>query len=508
MKSVARGASLAVLISLMGSAGQAAITADQLWAAWQDAGARAGLTVTAEATNREGSSLRLSGVTISVGSAATPAPSVEAVIDEILLTEAADGSVTVVPSPELSIATGDEVNGAAVVLSHSGGAIIVTENLGELVYDLTAAELAADVSISAVSTISKDDGTAARADYAMTMTLANPAAKVTDTPNANRTFAFNVAADAISYAVQSSDEGLSTSSAQTSTTADVVINGNFAAPKTLALAELSTPQAWSAALAEGMALSVDATQGASESTAKEENAFVPMDLTATGLPGTARFAFSKDGYDVGATGEGLQLVVKSASLPVPEVKVGMGPVEIAIAMPIMSGTMPGDFGVTLKMADVVVSEDFWGMIDPAAQLSRDAAQLSLVAKGTMLIDILALMAAESGGMTEVAPPQPLTLDIPELLVSAAGAMLTGSGAFAFDNATGTPVPAGEANLTLTGGNKLIDGLIAIGMLTEEDAGGARMMMSMFMNSTGDDVLTSRIEAKADGSISVNGQRIQ
>jgi hypothetical protein len=126
----------------------------------------------------------------------------------------------------------------------------------------------------------------------------------------------------------------------------------------------------------------------------------------------------------------------------------------------------------------------------------------------MLIDILAMMAAEGAGMTEVVPPQPLTLDIRELAVSAAGALLTGSGAFTFDNASGQPVPAGEANVTLTGGNTLIDGLIAIGVLTEEDAGGARMMMAMFMDATGDDVLTSKIEAKADGSVSVNGQRVQ
>jgi len=102
----------------------------------------------------------------------------------------------------------------------------------------------------------------------------------------------------------------------------------------------------------------------------------------------------------------------------------------------------------------------------------------------------------------------LTLNIPEVMVSAAGAVLAGSGFFTFDNATGQPLAAGEANVTLTGGNKLIDGLIALGVLSEEDAGRARMMMAMSMNSAGDDVLKSKIEARADGSILVNGQRVQ
>lgn len=91
MKYVAHGASMAVLICLSGGSAQAAITADQLWAAWQDAGAQAGLSVTAEAESREGTSLRLSGVTVSVTTPDDPATVAEAIIEEILLTEGADG---------------------------------------------------------------------------------------------------------------------------------------------------------------------------------------------------------------------------------------------------------------------------------------------------------------------------------------------------------------------------------------------------------------------------------
>jgi len=73
MNIVKRGAGLAILISLSGGVGQAAITAEQLWAAWQDAGAQAGLSVTADAAIREGTSLRLSGVTIPQTAAITAA---------------------------------------------------------------------------------------------------------------------------------------------------------------------------------------------------------------------------------------------------------------------------------------------------------------------------------------------------------------------------------------------------------------------------------------------------
>ena len=508
MNFVARGAGLAMLMGMTAGASEAAITADQLWAAWQDAGAQAGLAVSAEAVTREGTSLRLSGVTVSVGTAADAATVSEAVIDEILLTEGADGSVTILPSAELRMSGGDDAIRGSLALRHDGGSIRVTEALGEMVYDLTAAELVADLSVSAVSALTKSDGSEARADYAVSVALVNPAVKVTDTPDLNRTVDFAIAAQALNYAVQATDEGMDSTSAQTSTTADVAITGRFAAPRTLAMADLSTPAAWAAALSEGMALTLQSTQGQSESSVKDESPFASMDVTATALPGTAAFALSKDGYDLRATGGGLQATVRTPDLPVPEVTLNMGPLEFGIAMPIMAGDAAGNFGLTLKLSDITANEEVWGLIDPTAQLPRDPAQVTLVTSGTMLIDILAMMAAEGAGMTEVVPPQPLTLDIRELAVSAAGALLTGSGAFTFDNASGQPVPAGEANVTLTGGNALIDGLIAIGVLTEEDAGGARMMMAMFMDATGDDVLTSKIEAKADGSISVNGQRVQ
>lgn len=55
---------------------------------------------------------------------------------------------------------------------------------------------------------------------------------------------------------------------------------------------------------------------------------------------------------------------------------------------------------------------------------------------------------------------------------------------------GFPAPLGEANVTVTGANALIDGLIATGLITEDDAMGARMMMGMFMVPSGDDSLTS------------------
>jgi hypothetical protein len=71
-----------------------------------------------------------------------------------------------------------------------------------------------------------------------------------------------------------------------------------------------------------------------------------------------------------------------------------------------------------------------------------------------------------------------------------------------------PRPEGSINLRLEGANALIDKLIQMGIVQQEDAMGARMMMSMFTIPDGDDVLTSTIEVNEQGHVLANGQRIQ
>ena len=100
------------------------------------------------------------------------------------------------------------------------------------------------------------------------------------------------------------------------------------------------------------------------------------------------------------------------------------------------------------------------------------------------------------------------LSLNELKLSAVGAELTGTGAATFDNSAGTPKPVGAIDLKLVGANALIDKLVAMGLIPEDQAMGARMMMGMFGQAAGEDTLTSKIEFKEDGGIYANGQRIQ
>ena len=73
------------------------------------------------------------------------------------------------------------------------------------------------------------------------------------------------------------------------------------------------------------------------------------------------------------------------------------------------------------------------------------------------------------------------------------------------------IPAGTRVriVTIDAGCGLKNRLAAMGLLTNEDAMGARMMISMFsVPGEGEDVLTSTVTVTEDGQVLANGQRIR
>jgi len=72
-----------------------------------------------------------------------------------------------------------------------------------------------------------------------------------------------------------------------------------------------------------------------------------------------------------------------------------------------------------------------------------------------------------------------------------------------------PRPEGSLTLVLEGAEALIDQLIATGVIRQEDAMGAMMMMSMFAQpGETEDSLTTTLEIDADGGVIANGQRLR
>ncbi|WP_372886978.1 DUF2125 domain-containing protein [Shimia sp.] len=197
-----------------------------------------------------------------------------------------------------------------------------------------------------------------------------------------------------------------------------------------------------------------------------------------------------------------------AGIPLPII-MDMKELAYGIAMPLLQDNMAQDFSARFKLAGLTVSDMLWGVFDPGAMLPRDPATLAVAVNGTTTL--FADLVASEG---EDYPGELNSLTLSELLVDMVGARLSGSGAFTFDNTDmqtfdGMPRPEGSINLSLSGANRLIDTLVAMGLLPEEQAMGGRMMMAMFaVPGAGEDELTSVIEINADGHVLANGQRLQ
>ena len=481
---------------LMSGTAHAALTADQVWQSWKDAGALVGLTISAATENNSGGVLTLNGVSIA------PEGMSGLTISDMTLTEASDGSVEIVPGADIGVAMSGDTEGA-VNVTHDGLTITAREADGGMAYDYSAAQLDV-VYDSTYPGVSFDGSEAPKVTASGNVGFTNLSGSYSDTPGANRTFGLDIMADTLAYTTNSDDPGMEMKQTSTSETAGIEMSMDFALPSTIALTAIASAADFTTALNEGLSFSLTSKQGESTGTVKQESAFMPMDLMLNAGGGEGTMLFNKDTFSVKSAAAGLNIESGAGMMPVP-VKVTSGPMQFDMTSPVIATETAGDYSFVLKLADFSLNEEAWAMFDPNAALPRDAAQIAIDISGKTKIDLPGLITAEESGM---APPIPApeSLNITELGLQVAGAALAGTGAFTFDNSMGIPMPLGEANVTVTGANALIDGLIATGLMSEDDAMGARMMMGMFMvPGANADELTSKIEAKEGMQILVNGQ---
>ena len=222
---------------------------------------------------------------------------------------------------------------------------------------------------------------------------------------------------------------------------------------------------------------------------------------------------SRLAYEIQSKGMAVNLA--GGEFPFP-VELGMEDVVFLLQIPVMASEEEQDFALGVTLGDFTTSDLLWSIFDPTGQLPRDPATISmdLSGKAKLFLDLLNpedMEALESG---TAMPGEVNSVKLSNLTVRAAGAELTGEGAFTFDNTDlvtfeGMPAPTGEVNLSLSGGNGLLDKLIAMGLLPEDEAMGMRMMMGVFaVPGDGEDTLNSKIEVKGNGQILANGQRIK
>ncbi len=493
-----------ILVAAGTSAAQADVTSADVWAAWQSMATQMGETLTAGSETQDGGTLTVTDMAVSME---TTDASATGTIPEVVFTENGDGtvSITMTPSYDVMLNVTPEEGGETVEMSlniayeglnltasgdpdavnYDFDASSVTISVGDLVVDEEQMELDVDVTLSDVAG-SYETGADASVVSKVTAATMNLVAHMDEPDGGDGTF--DMTAELADISMES--EG----------SVALMAGG---------VKELST------ALANGQSSMTTVTHGAGSYEVVLDNKDDSFDLNGSAESGALTVGLSSEAltYDVSNTGIAMNL--SGAQIPLPEVAVTMAEMGFALTTPVSKSEEPQDFAFALTLNELGVSEMIWGLIDPSSALPHDPAtlRLDLAGKANFLFD---LFDPESMEMVDAEMPAEIhELDVNELKLEVAGADLTGNGGFTFDmnnleTFDGVPAPTGRLNLQLTGANALLDNLVAMGLLPQDQAMGARMMMGLFARpGEGEDSLVSEIEIDgATGAISANGQRLQ
>ncbi len=486
------------------SLAQADVTGAEVWDNWKIGGNSIGQVLTPGSVTQTGDTLTISDLQISM---AAPEVDISGTIAMVEFRDRDDGTVAVTFSPSYRMtikATPEDEDAVDMVIdvSQSGMTMVASGGDGEIAYDFLAPEM----TVNLVSVVVDGE----QADVSVTGVISGMNGNYTltegDMPIVSSRF--NAENFAMDVAATEPDDG-GGNFAMTITVADITSESTAAMTPMIASDNLS------AMLAAGFSVTGSFTHGAAGYGIDFADGADTFQLQSSADGGALDLVMDDEALGYSISNTGLSVVFSGSDIPLPEVAFDLGEIGFDFLMPSTVSDKPSEFGLGITLADLGVSDMIWGMVDMTGALPHDPATLIVDLSGNMnwLIDIFDPAVAESLGDEVPAELQDLTLN--DLTLSVAGAELTGTGDFTFDNSDletfdGLPAPTGAIDLKLVGGNALLDALVAMGMLPEDQAMGARMTMGLFARpGDGEDTLVSKIEVDgATGAISANGQRLQ
>ena len=500
--------STATIALLSGSGAFADITPEQVWQNWQDMSTSYGQSVTAATVARDGDTLVVDGVQFASDQDGVKSTST---VSQIKFTDNGDGTVKVTMSDdqvmEVSTAANAAVAGSVeskstISISHPGMAITASGTPA-------ATNYAIDAPTMMFKLMGLDGEGASAQDTKIEGTLTGLMAKYVIEPGtAGTKLESEFSTKSLAVAIDSNNGADGSSGKLNITFNDFAgkTNGNFIG--TAAMEDLAK------AVKAGFAIDGNFSYTGMNIDFDGKDSAGPTKLTGVGTSGDVSFMINADTMTYGTSTKGVNFTMTSADIPFPELKFGYGEAAFNITLPVGTSDTPTDFAFLTRLVDFTISDEVWGMFDPAGSLPRDPATIIIDTKGKMRMTTDLFDQAAMDALGDTPPGELHALDITELKVSAAGALLTGAGAFTFDNSDmvtypGMPLPTGKIDLKLTGGNGLMDKLAAMGLLSAEDVMGAKMMIAVIANAgpEGTDELTSTIEVK-DKVLSANGQPLQ
>ncbi|MEP5154779.1 DUF2125 domain-containing protein [Planktotalea sp.] len=491
----------------LASTATADVTAKDIWSDWKSYMSAFSYSVDASEV-MTGDTLTVSGLTMTM-----PMPedagSFAMTVDSIDFVENGDGSVTMVfpnvmPMTFAGQGPEGEIVKGSVEYSMQNMVMRASGDPSKITYDYTADQIG-----FALKEVIVDGETLPADAIKASFTSKELSGQSIMVPGTLRTSTQSMSLGESSYTVSfRSPEGNETGTIS-GTLATITSSGDIAIPDAM------DPNKMAETLNNGFKLDgiVGYTNSKTEFTATDGGETISGSTGAESASINVRMG--KDGIEYSGGSKGTTLDFAGGGIPFP-VSAKLGEVAFNLLLPISKTDEPTDFALGLTFGDFETSELLWSIFDAGQVLPRDPATIAfdLTGKVKLLFDLLdedqLMNAAESNEQ----PAELNAVTLNNLLVSIAGAKLSGTGDFTFDNTdlisfNGLPKPTGGIDLALQGGNGLMDKLVEMGLLPQEQAMGARMMMGLFARpGEGEDSLTSKIEINEAGHILANGQRIQ
>ncbi|ABA80097.1 DUF2125 domain-containing protein [Rhodobacter sphaeroides] len=497
---------LATLVAA-GSA-QADVTPEQVWQSWQELGATYGQTLTAANQSRTGDTLKLQDVRMHFAQDGTV---VEGTIPEVNLTQRGDGTVEITMSPEFPVEMtipnepdaenpAPEPTELALALRQPGMVMVAGG-------DDLATTLAFDAPSTTIAVTEVDGVSAREMNLTAEMTMSDVAGtyRTEGTDTRSITNDFTAAVAEMTFAMTDPETKGKVNVRASATDLKGTSSGKMVG--TLGMADMA------AALQAGAASTGSFTYGPATLEFDFADATDKGKGSASAAGGNLDVSMSGDSLSYGGGTKNVSLTLSGSQIPFPQFNMSYAEAAFQLLTPVTTSEEPQDFRLLTRLVNFKVSDEIWAMFDPQAQLPRDPATLVLDAKGKARLDIDLLDPKQVETLGEKAPGQIEALDLDQLQLTIAGADLTGDGSLTFDNSDtttfgGVPAPTGQIDLKLVGGNALIDKLVSIGIVPQDQAMAARMMLGLFARpGEGEDTLTSTLEFK-DKGFYANGQRLQ
>ncbi|TDK46211.1 DUF2125 domain-containing protein [Antarcticimicrobium luteum] len=506
MAYLSRGSALALILSCAANGALADLAAQDVWSDWRGYLSAAGYQITASESMSGGT------LTVSDLSMALQMPedqgTVSILLDRLEFTENGDGTVNVVMPARMPL-TFDVTDGtdqvtAVIGLTQTGAAMVVSGAPDDMTYNYTAARIAV-----ALDTLTVEGDLLPPEVLRMTASLSNVISSTRMRLTDMRNYEQDMKAADVSYDMAFDDPESEDAATFRGSMQKLGFEGSGTMPLQMDATDL--PQMLKAGFGFDGTFTYAAGNGDMSGTGDGE-AFA---VTSTSEGGMASVAMDAAHLAYEVSQNQSRITMETAELPFP-IAIAMQKAAFALDIPVASSEAQQPFAFGLTIADFTMPEQLWGIFDPGAILPRDPATIivDLSGKVRLLADLLDPAIAETIEGSDTPPGELHALTINALRVSAAGAELTGSGDFTFDNSDmesfdGIPAPSGTASLALSGANGLIDRLIQMGLMSDEDATGARMMMSMVaVPGDGPDTLNSEIVINDQGQILANGQRLK